>query len=149
MKCPSCSSVETKVVDSRVIDEWKSIRRRRSCEYCSHRFTTIEKLIVTDLLVVKKDWSKQLYDRDKLKRALVIAFGKKHLSMEKIEEIISTLEARWAWKWKEISSVAIGQDILAHLKDTNEVAYVRFASVFMEFDGIQDFAWFVWCKIVD
>lgn len=147
MKCPSCWSVESKVIDSRVVDQSRAIRRRRSCEFCEYRFTTLEKLIVTDLLVVKKDGSKQLYDRDKLKRALVIAFWKKHLSMETVEELISVLEAKRAGKSKEITSVSLGQDVLALLKERNEVAYVRFASVFMEFDGINDFAGFVWCKI--
>lgn len=104
----------------------------------------MEKLIVTDLVVIKKDGSKEIYDRDKLKRAMVIAFGKKDFSMEKIEELISNLEAKWAGKYKEIASTQIGEDILAALKEQNEVAYVRFASVFMEFEWIADFK-----KIVD
>lgn len=143
MKCASCGNLETKVIDSRVIDNWKWIRRRRSCEYCNHRFTTLEKLIVSDLIVIKKDWTRELYDRDKIKRSLVIAFGKKHLSMDKIEEIISNLEAQRSWKSKEITSEQIWKDILRVLKDTNEVAYVRFASVFMEFDWVDDFGKFV------
>ena len=139
--------VESRVIDSRVVDQSRSIRRRRECEFCDHRFTTIERLVVTDLVVVKKDWSKQLYDRDKLKRALVIAFGKRDFSLEKIEWIIAHLESKWAGKWKEIASTQIGQDILETLKDKHEVAYVRFASVFMEFGGINDFAGFIWCRI--
>lgn len=94
MKCPACGNMETKVVDSRVIEEGKGIRRRRSCEYCEHRFTTLEKIIVTDLIVQKKDGSREMYDRDKLKKAMVIAFGKKDFSMERIEDMISTLEAK-------------------------------------------------------
>ena len=74
MKCPSCGNMETKVLDSRVVDDGRGIRRRRSCEYCEQRFSTMEKIVVTDLVIVKKDGSKELYDRDKLKKALVIAF---------------------------------------------------------------------------
>lgn len=94
---------------------------------------------MTDLVVIKKDGSKELYDQDKLKRALIIAFGKKNISTEQIDEIISRLEANWSGKIKEITSKQVGQDVLALLKNENEVAYVRFASVFMEFEGITDF----------
>lgn len=139
MKCPACGNMDTKVVDSRVIEWWKSIRRRRSCEYCEHRFTTLEKIVVTDLVVKKKDGSKELYDRDKLKRAFIIAFGKKHLSMDLVEDMLSKLETKRAGKGKEISSKQIGEDVLVALKDVNEFAYVRFASVFMEFDTKEDF----------
>ena len=96
-------------------------------------------MIVTDLMVLKKDESKEMYDRDKLKRALIIAFGKKNFSLEKIDDIISKLEAKRSGKSKEISSVKIGEDVLTALKEEDEVAYVRFASVFMEFDGKKDF----------
>ena len=139
MKCPACGNMETKVVDSRVVEDGKTIRRRRSCEYCEHRYSTSERVVVTDLIVYKKDWSKELYDKDKLKRALIIAFGKKDFSLEKIDDIISRLEAKWSWKTKEITSVKIGEDLLMALKEGSEVAYVRFASVFMEFDGKEDF----------
>ncbi len=143
MKCPACTNMETKVVDSRVIEDGKGIRRRRSCEYCSHRFSTIEKMVVTDLVVIKKEWSKAMYDRDKIKRSLAIAYGKKNFSMDKIEDLVAQLEAKWSWWWKEITSVQIWEDILALLKETDEIAYVRFASVFMEFDWVEDFAKFV------
>ena len=99
--------------------------------------------MVTDLLVLKKDWSKELYDRDKLKRALAIAFGKKHLSMDTVDEIVATLEAKRSGSYKEIESTQIWADVLAILKDMNEVAYVRFASVFREFDGLVDFWQFI------
>ena len=139
MKCPACGNMETKVIDSRVIEWGKAIRRRRSCEYCEHRFTTLEKIVVTDLVVKKKDGSKELYDRDKLRRALIVAFGKKHLSMETVEDILAKLESKRAWKWREITSQQIGEDVLVALKDENEFAYVRFASVFMDFDTKEDF----------
>lgn len=144
MKCPKCSNMDTKVIDSRSVEEGKSIRRRRSCEYCEHRFTTFEKVMVTDLMVIKKDGSKELYDRNKVKRALIIAFGKKNISMEKIESLIAWLEAIWSWKGKEIDSAVLWEDILYMLKHDDEVAYVRFASVFKEFGGKADFQKILW-----
>jgi len=139
MKCPSCSNMETKVVDSRVVEDGRGIRRRRMCEYCEQRFSTMEKVVVTDLVVVKKDGTKELYDRNKLKRALVIAFGKKNISTERIEDILINLESKWLSMGKEITSKKMGEDVLHVLKHEDEVAYVRFASVFMEFNGIDDF----------
>lgn len=139
MKCPACANMDTKVVDSRVVEDGMWIRRRRSCEYCQHRFTTYEKVGVTDLFIIKRDGSKQMYDRDKLKKALVVAFGKKNLSLEKIDDIIAKLENKWSGMWKEIESKKIGEDILNVLREENDVAYVRFASVFMEFETKKDF----------
>lgn len=139
MKCPSCGNMETKVLDSRVVDDGRGIRRRRMCEYCEQRFSTMEKIVVTDLVIIKKDGTKELYDRDKLKKALVIAFWKKNISTERIEDIMTNLEAKWLGMWKELSSKKIGEDVLQVLKTDDEVAYVRFASVFMEFEWIEDF----------
>jgi len=99
----------------------------------------MEKVVVTDLVVVKKDGTKELYDRNKLKRALVIAFGKKNISTERIEDILINLESKWLSMGKEITSKKMGEDVLHVLKHEDEVAYVRFASVFMEFNGIDDF----------
>lgn len=138
MKCPACSSMETKVIDSRMVNEGSAIRRRRSCEFCAHRFTTLERLVITDLVVLKRDETKELYDRAKLKRALLIAFGKHHASLETINELILQLENKRSWS-KEITSEDLGQDVLAALETVNEFAYVRFASVFMKFGGIDDF----------
>ena len=143
MKCPACSNGDTKVVDSRTTDSAKAIRRRRSCEYCGHRFTTLEKLIVTDLVVRKKDWTKELYDKDKLTKALAIAFWKKNFSLETIDEIVTWLEAKRSWPQKEIDSTQIWADVLSVLKSMDEVAYVRFASVFQEFDWVEDFGAFI------
>jgi transcriptional repressor NrdR len=131
--------METKVLDSRVVDDGRGIRRRRACEYCEQRFSTMEKIVVTDLVIVKKDGSKELYDRDKLKKALVIAFGKKNISTELIEDILTNLEAKRLGMGKELSSKKIGEDVLHVLKTEDEVAYLRFASVFMDFAGIEDF----------
>lgn len=99
----------------------------------------MEKIVVTDLVIVKKDGTKELYDRDKLKKALVIAFWKKNISTELIEDILTNLEAKWLGMGKELTSKKIGEDVLHVLKTEDEVAYLRFASVFMEFEGIEDF----------
>ncbi len=131
--------METKVIDSRAVEDGMGIRRRRSCEYCEHRFTSYEKVAVTDLFVIKRDGSKQMYDRDKLRKALIIAFGKNNLSLEKIEDIISKLENKRSGMGKEIKSEKIWEDVLHVLKAENDVAYVRFASVFMEFETLADF----------
>lgn len=139
MKCPKCNNMETKVIDSRVVEAWFWIRRRRSCEYCEHRFTTYEKVAVTDLIVSKRDGTKEMYDRDKLRRALVVSFWKKNLSLEKIDEIISQLENKRSGIGKEITSKKIGEDVLGTLRNENDVAYIRFASVFMEFETKKDF----------
>ena len=139
MKCPSCENAETKVIDSRNIEWWLAIRRRRVCEWCDKRFTTYEKIAITDLFVTKRDGTKEIYDRDKLKKALVIAYGKKNFSIEKIDEIISFLENKWSAHNKEISSKQVWRDVLDALKTDNDIAYIRFASVFMEFESSKDF----------
>lgn len=138
MKCPACWSMETKVIDSRTVNKGAAIRRRRSCEFCEKRFTTLERLVITDLVVIKRDDTKELYDQSKLKRALMVAFGKHHASLEQINELIVQLENKRSGQ-KEITSEKLWKDVLLALKDVNEFAYVRFASVFMKFGGIEDF----------
>lgn len=138
MKCPKCSNYDTKVLDSRVVQDWNAIRRRRECEYCEHRFTTFERRGITDLVVIKKDWSRELYDRTKITKAILSAYAKRAIAMDKLEEITSSLEVNRSAEW-EISSVKIGEDILAALKTEDPVAYIRFASVYMNFDSREDF----------
>lgn len=138
MKCPKCSNYDTKVLDSRVVQDWNAIRRRRECEYCEHRFTTFERRGITDLVVIKKDWSRELYDRTKITKAILSAYAKRSIAMDKLEEITSSLEVNRSAEW-EISSVKIWEDILAALKTEDPVAYVRFASVYMNFDSREDF----------
>lgn len=139
MRCPKCWNMETRVLDSRVIDEWASIRRRRECELCKNRFTTFEKIWITDLVVIKRDWTKEMYERAKIKRALMLAFAKRDISMDKVDDIIWNLEAKWCWMWKEISSTQIWDDILDALKEIDIIAYIRFASVYKKFDNLDDF----------
>lgn len=138
MKCPKCWNFDTKVLDSRVVQEGNAIRRRRECEYCEHRFTTFERRGITDLVVIKKDGSRELYDRTKITKALLLAYAKRNIAMDKLEEITSALEIQWSAEW-EISSVKIWEDILAALKTEDPVAYIRFASVYMNFHSREDF----------
>jgi transcriptional repressor NrdR len=143
MKCPKCQNLETKVIDSRVIDDWQTIRRRRECEFCNNRFTTFERREFTDLTVVKKDGKKELYDRQKIKRALMLSLAKREYDSEKIEEILNNLESQWTSEWDEISSQKIWDDILQALKELDPVAYIRFASVYKSFDNLEDFKKFI------
>ena len=143
MKCPKCLNLETKVVDSRVIDDWQTIRRRRECEFCNNRFTTFERREFTDLTVVKKDGKKELYDRQKIKRALMLSLAKREYDSEKIEEILNNLESQRTSEWDEISSQKIWDDILEVLKKLDPVAYIRFASVYKSFDNLEDFKKFI------
>lgn len=139
MRCPKCNSMETKVIDSRTIDEWQAIRRRRECEYCSHRFTTFEKKEVTELTVIKKDWTKEMYDRQKLKKAIILSFAKRKYNSEEISNMITNLENKRSQQGTEITSKKIGTDVLSAIKDIDLVAYVRFASVYNSFETTQDF----------
>lgn len=138
MKCPKCNNMENKVVDSRISEDGNAIRRRRACEYCDFRFTTYEKISVTDLIVIKSDGSKEIYDRSKLKKSLMLGFAKRTYQVTSLNEMIATLENKWSWL-KEIQSQQIGADILEALKKTDPVAYVRFASVYKKFDSLDDF----------
>jgi len=135
--------MDTKVIDSRMIEDGQSIRRRRECEFCNNRFTTFERKGFTELMVIKKDGSKEMYDRQKLKRALVLACVKRQMDKEEIENIINNLEAERSTDKNEISSKQIGDDILRTLKTIDPVAYVRFASVYKSFDNLEDFKKYV------
>ena len=135
--------METKVVDSRMIEEWQTIRRRRECEFCGNRFTTFERKWFTELMVVKKDNTKEMYDRQKLKKSLMLSFAKREFNNEKIENLLNNLENRWISEWTEISSKQIGDDILEMLKEIDPVVYIRFASVYKSFDSLEDFKNFI------
>lgn len=139
MRCPKCNSMETKVVDSRTIDDGQAIRRRRECEYCSHRFTTFEKREITELTVVKKDGTKEMYDRQKLKKSILLSFAKRKYISEEIDNMIAWLETSRSQKWTEVDSRQIGKDVLIAIKDIDLVAYVRFASVYNSFETPEDF----------
>lgn len=143
MKCPKCQNMDTKVIDSRTIEEWQTIRRRRECEFCNNRFTTFERKWFTELMVIKKDGKKEMYDRQKLKKSLMLSFAKREFNSEKIENLLNILENKWMTEWNEISSKKIWNDILKMLKEIDPVVYIRFASVYKSFEGVEDFKKFI------
>lgn len=139
MRCPKCKNMDTKVIDSRTIEEWQTIKRRRECEFCNNRFTTFERRGTTELLVIKKDGTKEMYERQKIKKALLLAFAKRNIDKTIIENIINELEYKRSADNTEISSKQIWDDILDALKTTDPIAYVRFASVYRAFENLNDF----------
>ncbi|MDD5376845.1 MAG: transcriptional regulator NrdR [Candidatus Gracilibacteria bacterium] len=143
MRCPKCKNLDTKVIDSRMTEDGQSIRRRRECEKCEARFTTFERLEFINFLVTKSDGEKELYDRTKVQRSILMAFNKRSMDHNQIEQVINELENEWASNKKGITSKRIGKDILHRLKDIDDVAYIRFASVYHNFDTAQDFVNFI------
>jgi transcriptional repressor NrdR len=140
VRCPYCGCVESRVVDSRSTDEGSSIRRRRECAGCERRFTTYEKLEESPLIVVKRDGSRQLFDRTKILKGLIYAGGKQKIPLSTFEGLVDDLERELRSGFQhEVSSDDIGQRVLAKLHDIDEVAYVRFASVYHKFRDIDDF----------
>ncbi|AJY73560.1 transcriptional regulator NrdR [Paenibacillus beijingensis] len=140
MKCPYCDYAGTKVLDSRPANENKSIRRRRECEQCSRRFTTFEMVEETPLIVIKKDGSREEFSRDKILRGLIRACEKRPVSVERLEVIVSEAEKELRTTAKaEVESREIGELVMAQLYPVDEVAYVRFASVYRQFKDIDMF----------
>lgn len=140
MKCPYCSFTESKVIDSRPADDGTSIRRRRECLKCQKRFTTYEKLETISLIVVKQDNSRQPYDREKIVRGLIRACEKRPITYAQMEDVADQIESElYQMMSKEVTSTEIGEKVMSHLKELDEVAYVRFASVHKHFSNIQSF----------
>ncbi|MBM7706707.1 transcriptional regulator NrdR [Chryseomicrobium aureum] len=140
MRCPSCQYNGTKVVDSRPVDENKSIRRRRECEQCGFRFTTFEKVEETPLIVVKKDGSREEFSREKMLRGLIRACEKRPVTLEQLEEVVFTIEKELRRTGNsEIKSEVVGEQVMEKLAAVDEVAYVRFASVYRQFKDINVF----------
>jgi len=138
MHCPKCKSLNTKVVDSRAVDNKNVTRRRRQCTDCFIRFTTFEKIEITDLHVVKSNNTKELYSKEKLKRGIVLSCGKLDITNEDVENMIQSLEETWVAE-NTISSKKIGEDIMNALRNLNQIAYIRFASVYRDFKDVEDF----------
>ena len=140
MKCPICYYQDTKVVDSRGATDGLSIRRRRECLKCGFRFSTYEEIEILDLMIVKRDGRKETYDREKLTRGLRKAFEKRPVTDDKFKKLIHTIERDIQRLRKgEITSAQIGQIIMRHLKKVDQVAYIRFASVYESFKDAQEF----------
>ncbi|MGE8206349.1 transcriptional regulator NrdR [Heyndrickxia sp. NPDC080065] len=140
MKCPSCSHSGTRVVDSRPIDEGRSIRRRRECELCSFRFTTFEKVEETPLIVVKKEGVREEFTREKILRGLIKACEKRPVALAQLEKISLEIEKELRnLGYSEVNSEFIGELVMDKLAKVDEVAYVRFASVYRQFKDINVF----------
>lgn len=140
MRCPSCQYNGTRVVDSRPADDNKEIRRRRECESCGFRFTTFEKVEATPLIVVKKDGSREEFSREKILRGLIRACEKRPVSIETLEETVLLIEKDLRRLGNaEVRSEDVGEMVMNHLAKIDEVAYVRFASVYRQFKDINVF----------
>lgn len=140
MKCPFCGYSSSKVVDSRPTDEDAAIRRRRECEKCGKRFTTYEKIEGMPLIIVKKDGSREIYQRNKILNGLIRACQKRPVPISKIEALVDDIEKElYNSMEKEIESKKIGEMVMNRLKKLDDVAYVRFASVYRQFKDINTF----------
>ncbi|MEJ8554975.1 transcriptional regulator NrdR [Tepidibacter sp. Z1-5] len=140
MKCPYCSFLQSRVIDSRPTDEGTSIRRRRECESCKKRFTTYEKIEYVRLVVIKKDGNRESFDRSKIINGIIKACEKRPVSIDQIENIVDQIEYNINKNmFKEIETKKIGELVMEKLKNIDEVSYVRFASVYRHFKDINTF----------
>lgn len=140
MKCPRCSSGDSKVLESRDVEQDNVIRRRRECLSCQHRFTTYERIEAAHLLIIKKNGDRELYDRTKLAGGIYRAFQKRPVSADQIESIITSVEQELKSTGDhEVSSNVIGELVMDKLRESDDIAYVRFASVYRSFADIKSF----------
>lgn len=145
MKCPFCGGSDTQVLESRITEDGEGIRRRRECAKCGKRFTTIERVKGSVLWVVKKDGKREPFDREKVKRGILRAIEKRPVSLDLVEEAVSDIERELLRSEKEeIPSRMIGNAVLKRLKKIDKVAWLRFASVYLEFEDLRDFE-----KVID
>ncbi len=144
MKCPFCASYNTEVIDSREVMDGESTRRRRECSSCGKRFTTYEKVDLEDISVIKKDGTRQPFDRAKILGGVMIACQKRNVSRERMDAIVDKIERNVRSKGvKEIDSRKIGDMVIKELSKVDPVAYIRFASVYYNFDSPEEFHKFV------
>ena len=140
MKCPFCGNENTRVVDSRPVDENTAIRRRRMCDTCGKRFTSYEKVETIPLIVIKKDQNREQFNRSKIEAGVLRACHKRPISAQQVQELVDAVETEVYNKGeREISSSEIGEIVMSKLKDLDPVAYVRFASVYREFKDVSTF----------
>lgn len=140
MKCPFCDNIDTRVIDSRLLED-NSIKRRRLCEKCNKRFTTFERLEQPQIIVIKKNNMVEPYDKNKIKKSILQALTKRPVTVEEIDKITNEIEQEiYNENETEIKSVDIGEKILKRLKEIDEVAYVRFASVYRNFKEVDNFS---------
>ena len=144
MRCQYCGHTESKVLDSRSFDDSNSIRRRRECLKCGKRFTTYETIETTPVLVIKSDGSRQAYDKNKLKRGIIRACEKRPVSMAQMDEMVDWIDKKiYGSLDQEISTKQIGELVMDKLKEVDDVAYVRFASVYRKFTDLENFSDFI------
>src|SRR5574344_756985 len=144
MKCPFCGCEETQVKDSRNTDDNTSVRRRRECPECGSRFTTFERVQLRELIVVKKNGERTLFDRDKLEKSISLAVRKRPISAERVEKIVNSLQRKFESTGEnEITTNEIGASVMEALSHLDNIAYIRFASVYKDFGTIQDLEEFV------
>lgn len=139
MRCPKCKYEDTKVVDSRETTDGQQIRRRRACEKCEFRFTTFEQVETANFLVIKKDGSREPYSREKIEKGIWKACEKRQVTQEQVAQMLDSLESKWMAMGKEVSSKVLGEGIMEELKKIDEVAYIRFASVYRHFKDLESF----------
>ena len=140
MKCPFCGFEDSEVLESRVVEEGVGIRRRRECGKCGKRFTTVEKIRNSVLWVIKKDGKRELFDKEKIKRGIMRALEKRPVSIETVDEIVGEVEREMLREeGQEILTTTIGKAVLRKLKKVDKVAWLRFASVYFEFENLDDF----------
>ena len=140
MKCPYCGNTDTRVIDSRPAEDGNSIRRRRCCDECGKRFTTYEKVETIPLIVIKKDNTRQQYDRSKIESGILQACHKLPISTNDIQKMIDEIETElFNLEDKEVPTSVIGEIVMKKLKELHEVAYVRFASIYREFKDVNTF----------
>lgn len=140
MKCPYCLKPDTNVIDSREAEDQATIRRRRLCNSCGKRFTTYERVEGIDLKIIKKDGSKDSFDRDKLKRGIIKATWKRPVSMSDIEDMVNEVERKLRLKkTSEVKSWEVGNLVINRLKKVDKLSYLLFASVYRDFDSVEDF----------
>jgi transcriptional repressor NrdR len=140
MKCPYCSNEETKVMDSRDTEDLEATRRRRECLKCNKRFTTYERVEEADIVIIKKDGNRERFDRQKLTNGILKACEKRSISMEKIEKLVDSVESDLRKRDSvEVKSDSLGKLIMRKLKTLDKVAYIRFASVYLEFEDLNRF----------
>ena len=140
MRCPSCSSLDTQVKDSRPTEDSSVIRRRRVCLSCNFRFTTFERVQLRELIVIKRNGRRVPFDRDKLLRSVQIALRKRPVEPERVDQMVSKIVRELESQGEsEVSSETIGETVMAYLRDLDDVAYVRFASVYRNFREAKDF----------
>ncbi len=140
MRCPFCGNEDTKVIDTRSMEDNSAIRRRRLCEKCNERFTTYERVDTIPLTVIKADNTRESFDRNKILKGVMMSCNKRSVSVDQIEQLVTDIETQVINTMrKEISSKELGEMVMERLKDLDDVAYVRFASVYRKFKDIDSF----------